>query len=140
MQTLNAKEYLKQYRKLKFIINTRKQQLEELHGLLDVRSTDYSTERVQTSPSDIMSAVIARAIDLERQLEDDLQRAIDCQNEITGLINSLEDSRFQFILTEKYINNQTWENIASEMFMSVRWVQKLHGYALQEVRKILQKN
>ena len=140
MQIMTAKEYLKQYRKLKFIINTRKQQLEELHGLLDLKSTDYSTERVQTSPSDIMSAIIAKAVDLERQLEDDLQRAIDCQNEITGLINSFEDSRYQFILTEKYINDATWEYIADEMYMTSRWVQKLHGYALLEVNKILQNN
>lgn len=44
----------------------------------------------------------------------------------------LEDGRFRAVLTERYLNNKRWEQIAVDMNYTYRNVIKIHGKALQQ--------
>ena len=50
-------------------------------------------------------------------------------------IGKLPDINQQMVMTKRYVDMLTWEEIADNMNMSVRAVQKLHGRALPEMEK-----
>lgn len=49
---------------------------------------------------------------------------------IQNHINSLPDNELKVLLTYKYVNFDTWEQIAEKMECSLRWVYELHQRAL----------
>ena len=74
---------------------------------------------------------------LEKLIEEAQQRQLEFSAEIADEISKLEDVKQEMVLTLRYIEGLTWEEIADEMDLSVRTVQKLHGRGLPGMEKIL---
>ncbi len=74
---------------------------------------------------------------LENLIEEAQQRQLEFSAEIADEISKLEDVKQEMVLTLRYIEGLTWEEIADEMDLSVRTVQKLHGRGLPGMEKIL---
>ena len=71
----------------------------------------------------------------ERTADDaELKTAIKA---LQDAISQLPDVNQQFVLTRRYIDDMSWEQIAAEMNTHVRVVQKFHGKALPEMAKVL---
>ena len=51
------------------------------------------------------------------------------------LIALVHDDVQRDVLTMYYIQGMSWHEIARQKKISVRWVHKLHGYALLEISK-----
>ena len=49
------------------------------------------------------------------------------------------DENAQMVLERRYHSFKSCEDIAADMSVSIRWVHKIHGKALDEVEKILEK-
>lgn len=74
---------------------------------------------------------------LEKLIEEAQQRQLEFSAEIADEISKLEDVKQEMVLTLRYIEGLTWEEISDEMDLSVRTVQKLHGRGLPGMEKIL---
>ena len=49
---------------------------------------------------------------------------------VTDMVGMLEDVNQQMVITKRYLDGETWEQIAVDMDMALRSVHKLHGQAL----------
>ena len=51
------------------------------------------------------------------------------------LIYIVEDDKKRQVLNMYYLYCKSWEQIAAELNVSVRYIHKLHGYALEEISR-----
>lgn len=59
------------------------------------------------------------------------------KTEIHALINRIEDTKYRALLTARYINFKTFEQIAVDMSYDWRWIMRLHKRALSAAEEIL---
>ena len=81
-------------------------------------------------PADKHTAYAEISLTIDRQIEM-LERT---RAEILQVIGQMEDNTLSTILTEYYVNDKTWAEIAAEQHYSWRQVMRLHGHALQMIR------
>lgn len=81
-------------------------------------------------PADKHAAYAEISLTIDRQIEM-LERT---RAEILQVIGQMEDNTLSTILTEYYVNDKTWSEIAAEQHYSWRQVMRLHGHALQMIR------
>ena len=81
-------------------------------------------------PADKHAAYAEISLTIDRQIEM-LERT---RAEILQVIGQMEDNTLSTILTEYYVNDKTWAEIAAEQHYSCRQVMRLHGHALQMIR------
>ena len=130
---MTAKEYLRQIGVLDAKINRRLKQVEELKLLATGTRSVLVSDRVQSSPSgDKMSDAVAKWIDLEKEVTEMIDQLVDMKNRIIGEIHQLDDERYIKILEMRYIDQEKCEQIALSMHLDIRWIYRLHGFALQE--------
>lgn len=135
---MNAKQYLKQLKWLKSLIDTKQDQIQSLRDMTTRITPNYSSESVQTSGvSDKIGNSVAKIIDLEKELETDIEKLTNLSAEIIYKVNLLPDAELQKVLTYKYISFHTWEQIAEKMECSLRWVYELHKRALSAFEVVL---
>jgi hypothetical protein len=134
---MNTKQYLQQAFFLDRQISAYLGELEELRALAEsVSSTLIVGERVKVSGKvDWISDIITKIVDLENQIKTDISRYLDIKRDIRELINQVGDAKLKLILQKRYINFETWERIAADLDINLRWAYRLHGMALQEFAK-----
>lgn len=133
MNFLNAKEYLKQAYKLNEKIKDKQERLLNMKELLScIGAIDCSKDRVQTSASGDAPFVkqLAKIVELEEKLQQDLLKMCQLQTEINKAIEAVEDVNCSLVLSKRYILMKSWEQIAEEMNYSISQIQRIHGKAL----------
>lgn len=130
---MTPKEYLKQYADIKIMIKIKRREISMLLHTLELAATDYTKERVQSSPSDRMAAVVAKAADMQAELEGDIDRLIELQKEIVEVIEMLSDSRHREVLILRYVESMSYAEIANMMNYDPSWVWRMHEEALKEI-------
>lgn len=83
-------------------------------------------------PADNHAAYAELSLSVDRQIEK-LERI---RTEILQVIGQVEDNTLAALLTEYYVNDRTWEEIAVQQHYSKRQVLRLHGHALQVIREL----
>lgn len=136
---MNAKEYLLQVRKLEHLISIKKEEIQRLRLTLGYKTVRYDIERVSGGKPVSASETIARIVDYETELEKDVRRYIETKSDVLKTIDQLSDERYISVLYKRYFEFKRFEEISVDMNYHYRWVLKLHGKALLEVNKILQK-
>ena len=134
--TLNKKE-LKRLRYTQEYINTKKVEIELLKkDLTYIRGLDYTKEHTQggnvKTQEDLICEIVSQEQELMRrykELYNDKQRARE-------KIMLVDDKRYQIILYQYYLLNKSLDEIAEAMHYTTRHVQRLHGYALEAIKKI----
>ena len=86
-------------------------------------------------PGDKLAAYAEASLAADRQIE----KLEQTRAEILQVIGQVEDNTLATLLTEYYVNDKTWEEVAVHMQYSWRWTMKLHGKALRAVEAILKK-
>lgn len=81
---------------------------------------------------------VERPMDKVLEIEAEINREIDelqevCR-EIKAVLNQLEDDTLRLLMEYRYLDGLTFEEIAVKMHYSWRWVIKLHGKALAEIK------
>ncbi|HAK44196.1 MAG TPA: hypothetical protein DCM59_17765 [Clostridium sp.] len=133
-----AKEYLSQLYRLDNLINIKQLELESLKSISTSISVNNDCERVQTSiKQDKIGEIIAKIIDLNNEINNDIDKLVDFKKEIMNLIDKVPCDDLRYILYLRYFQFKTWEKIAVDMNYSYQWVHKLHSRALSEVDKLL---
>lgn len=130
---MKAKTYLKQAYKLNEKIKDKQERLLSMKELSDcIGATDYSKDKVQTSPKGDAPFVnqVMKINELEEELNQDILNLCELKIEISKAIDAVEDVNCSLVLSKKYILMKTWEQIAEDMNYSVSQVQRIHERAL----------
>ena len=83
-------------------------------------------------PADKHAAYAEISLTIDRQIEK-LERT---RAEILQVIGQVEDNTLSTLLTEYYVNDKAWGEIAAELHYSCRHVIRLHGHAMQIIREL----
>ncbi len=133
-----AKEYLSKLYRLDNLINIKQLELESLKSISTSISVNSDSERVQTSTKpDKIGEIVAKILDLNNEINNDIDKLIDLKKEIMNLIDKVSCDDLRCILYLRYFQFKTWEKIAVEMNYSYQWIHKLHSKALNEVDRLL---
>lgn len=133
---MTAKEYLTQYRTLNDSINAKLEQVAELRRKAQSAGGGSSDGAHSPLPYDRIGEITARIVDLEREINDEIDRSIDVQREIRAAIAAVPEARLRTLLEYKYINLLTLDETAARMNYSYPQICRLHGRALQSVKMI----
>lgn len=129
---MNAKQYLRQLRRLNDIVQSKLDQIEALRSLAQKITHVPKNIKVQESiPEDKMTELISKIIDLQKELKIDIDNLLDLKLKIIHQINSLDNDDYKLLLMLRYLNFKTWEEIAVEMGYTYQWIHVLHGRALK---------
>jgi DNA-directed RNA polymerase specialized sigma subunit len=134
---MNAKQYLRRIRFLDKTISAKLEQIEILHAQVTKTTSVLSDMPRSGGEQDGLAKTIAKIVDLKKGLRDEIEEYIELKEEAIKLIDSMSDGRHRLVLTYRYINGKTWEEIAVEMHYTYQWVHRLHGQALIEFEKVL---
>lgn len=80
--------------------------------------------------SDTVGQAVAKIADLQAEINREIDRLVDLRREIEAAIRTVDDSVLRELLERRYIDGDTWENIAVLMHYSYMHVCRLHGMAL----------
>lgn len=133
---MTAKEYLRQIAVLDAKINRRQKQVDELKLMVTSVYPMTDGDRVQSSGSkDRVADIVAKWVDLEAEIEELVDHLVEKKHRIIGEIHQLDDVRYIRVLEMRYVDCVTFEQIAVSMHLDIRWIYRLHGFALQEFAK-----
>lgn len=140
-----AKEYLSQLKILDLKITHTIEEIDHLKGLALGRGIAYDKDHVQTSPQNAQEDLIAKWIDLERQLDKQIDEYTRQRNKIIMQIYLLDDSRYIKILHDHYVPDaagevKSLEQISEEIGYSYDHVRRMHRSALRVLGGMLPHN
>lgn len=135
-----AKDYLMQIRLLDTQIDCMLSNVDSLRESL-LRITPTLKQDVVTGGSshDRMSSTIAKIVDLEKEINVKVDAYIDKKAQIIRLLEKVRNPDYLKVLQLRYIDYNTFEEMALEMHYSHCWICRLHGRALQTFAKIMDK-
>ena len=137
---MTAKEYLSQAWNIDRRINDKLAHVAQLRDMATNVSTVISDMPRSPSPNNQrMENIIARLTDTEEEINADIDHLVSLKLEIMNTIWQVEDENAQMVLERRYHSFKSWEDIAADMSVSIRWIHKIHVKALDEVEKILEK-
>lgn len=134
---MRAKEYLQQIEKLDALI---KNKLIEKQQWMDVAfgiTPQMRSDRVQsTGNQQKMASAIEKMVDIERELDECVDRLIDTRNEVLTVLEQLDKEEYDF-LHLVYVQHYKLKDVANRKNYSYSWATTFHGNALKSVQKIL---
>ena len=135
---MTVKEYLSQAKFLDQRINSKIQQVAALNDLATkATSTLTGMPRNPNHATSSMEDVIAKIIDLHAEINNDIDTLVDLKRSLSKTIKAVDSPEYQTVLEKRYLCFQSWEQIAVEMGYDLRWLYRIHGKALEEVKAIL---
>lgn len=133
-EKLTAKEHLSRAYRIDQRINSKLEQVKSLRELATKATATLSDMPRSQSPNfHRMEDFIAKALDLESEINADLKTLIDLKREVVTIIKCVERTELQTILEMRYLCFETWEEIAVALHYDLRHIHRLHGRALEEV-------
>lgn len=135
---LDAKRYLQQIRLYDSRISAKLEELQHTKEMaLRVTPTLKKDAASGTGTQDKLAEAVAKMVDLEAAINEDISRYIAAKQEISAALEKLSDPDQLQVLHKRYVQYMTWEQIACDMNMSYRNVCYIHGKGLQSVNQIL---
>lgn len=136
---MTTKEYLMQYRDAVRRASAAQDHLTELREMAERITPNYGGSGGGTHQiGDKLGAAVARLVDAESRVSDELELLEATEREVIGTIDKITDGTLHTLLYERYINGKTWEQIAVDMHYSYRGVTKMHGRALLAVKECIE--
>ena len=135
---MSAENFLNQLHRLNNFIISNQEELEQLRSLSTSISGSTTEERIQTSSNpDKISNIIAKIVDLEREIEEQTEQILKLQKDVRDVINQVKDNDERLFLRYRYINFYQWKQIRYEMKCSDTQLQRIKNRAIESVEKIL---
>ena len=130
---MTAKEFLNQAYRLNELIDSDAEELERLRSLATRISGSNYGVRVQTSgnPEPQFVRYLDDIIEMEQKVHRELCELVVLKKKITDSLEKVDNRDERLLLTYRYLNNHTWEQIASMLSVSDRTVQRIHASALK---------
>lgn len=134
-----AKQFLRGYRNAKRNLQIIENQITEIKDILGISGISFDEVKVQTSNApDSLVNQIAMLSDLYSQAMYARDVVIQQLNIVTKTIDKIDNPLYRQILSDRYIAGNRWDTIAESAGYTCRQIFRLHGYALQEIDRIIQ--
>ena len=135
---MTAKEYLGQAYRLDQRINSKMHQIESLRSLTQKVTASYDGEVVShTRNVTSLQDAIIHLMEAEDELNRQIDELVDLKMEISRTISRVRNENYRLILEMRYLCFNTWEEIATTLHYTDRWLRKMHDRALDVVDAIL---
>lgn len=139
-RTNDAKAYLQQLKSLNRLIDDKQEECDRLYArLTKITPTLQFAPGSGNSGKDSLGDGIVKLQTLRDEINAEIDRCVDLEKEINGVISSVENDRCRQVLRKRYVLFKTWEQIACEMNMTYRNVCYIHGEALLAVNEIVKR-
>lgn len=136
---MRAKAYLEQIAKIEAMITNRLAEREQWYEMAQSITAQLRGERVQSSGNQQrMAAAIDRCIDAENEVNTLIDRLIERKREVISVLEQTSTNSYD-VLHKRYIQGMEYQEIADSMGCSYSNVTTIHGRALIEVQRILDK-
>ena len=126
----HVKTYLRKARELDTLVHTKLSEIDRLRELAECLSSPKLGERVTSSNGNTSMQTVDKIVDLQAEVNKEIAVLVDLIAEIHTKIEQLDDLTERAVLTERYINGRSWEEIAGIIGYSGRNTRYLHGRAL----------
>lgn len=135
---MKAINYLKQIKSMDAKINADIEELASLEALATRTTSVLGGDRVQTSGSQQkMADCVTKIVAMKKQINKEIDSFIDFRNKAREIISEC-DSECITLISKRYFQFKTWEEIAVDMNFTYQWVSGgLHQKALAQVQKAL---
>jgi len=135
---MNAKEYLSQALWLDQRIKSKLEQLDTLRALAMKVGANLTEEKVSggNNTKSHMENTVAKIVDLEKEINEDIDRLMGIKAEIMETISRVDDPISQIILELRYVNGKGWDEISMDLNYRDRSIFKIHSRALKEIVKL----
>lgn len=87
------------------------------------------------SNQDKLAKQVSALVDMEIKYQAEFAAARNAMHKVEQLIASLDDYTQRIVLEDRYLSFMKWEEIAVKRGYTYRWVLKLHGKALEALKK-----
>ena len=135
---MTAKEYLGQAYRLDQRINSKLQQVESLRSLTQKVTASYDSEPVsRTRNVNSLEDTIIRLIEAEKQINQQIDELVSLKMDIAALIDHVHNESYRLILEKRYLCFLPWDQIASDLHYSRRWVLNKHDRAAVVIEKLM---
>ncbi len=108
----HVKTYLRKARELDTLVHTKLNEIDRLRELAECLSSPKLGERVTSSNGNTSMQTVDKIVDLQAEVNKEIAVLVDLIAEIHTKIEQLENPTERAVLTERYINVKSWEEIA----------------------------
>ena len=131
---MSTKDYLSQAYRIDQRINSKLAQVMSLRDLLGKATGTLSGAPKAATPNPhSMEDTIAKMVDLENEINEDIDALVDLKAEIMRRIKRVENTDYQTILELRYLCFKRWEEVSIELGYSMQHLFRLHDEALEAV-------
>lgn len=127
----HVKTYLRKAGELDTLVHTKLSEIDRLRELAECLSSPKLGERVTSSNGNTSMQTVDKIVDLQAEVNKEIAVLVDLIAEIHTKIEQLENPTERAVLTERYINVKSWEEIAEIISYSERNTKYIHGRALK---------
>lgn len=129
--------YLNQYKAMKLRREDLVEELEYIRQKATKATSRITAERVSgTGMHDSMANAVIKGIETEEKLARLIANLEECLNMRLWLIEQLADEWEKTVLTERYINGRSWEDIQRRIPFERAETFRIHSRALQHFWKL----
>lgn len=132
---MTAREYLQQARTLDLLINAKQDELYALRLTATSVSSPVLGDKVKSGSTNSAMRIVDKIIALQETINEEIDRLVDLKAEMREKIARVYNPQLIAVLTDKYINAFTLEQIAERMDKSYETIRGWHGEALQIFRR-----
>ena len=135
---MDVKDWLRGVRGIEERIMRKKELMRRYDELATMATAPIDGDRVASSgvQSRIENNVVAKIM-LEVDALDELSALYQLRHDVALVIGRVTDQRYRDVLEMRYINAMGMQQIADAMHYEKRWIEILHGRALNAVRAVL---
>ena len=126
----HVKTYLRKARELDTLVHTKLSEIDRLRELAECLSSPRMGDKVSSNKGNTSMQTVDKIVDLQAEVNKEIAVLVDLIAEIHTKIEQLENPTERAVLTERYINVKSWEEIAEIIGYSDRNTRYLHGKAL----------
>lgn len=131
---MNAKEFLMRGFNLERHVRNLTNEIDHYRSLVNNCSVTYSDMPKSTTENYKLEDCTQKIIDLQKELSDAMADLVDVKCAITRAIHKIGNYDYEDLLVKRYVFCETWEKIAEDMNYELRYIHKLHGKALRELK------
>ncbi len=132
---MTTKEYLQQIYYYDKLTKAKMEEIQQLQSIIIYKSPQWEDKGTSGYSAGSNDEGICKMLSLQEEIEKDIIKLLEIKEEVSNKINSIENNQFKLILTLRYINFKSFEEIAVYMGYSYRNCTRLHKSALKYIEK-----
>ncbi len=131
MIIIDPKKYLSEIKHVHEDIQSRIEEKELLRQSVELKTTSYNADKVQESKQGRYDDRYLKILEVSDDINKKIDNLINLKVKVSNDIDRLDNPEYRLLLRLRYINLNSFENIAVKMNYDIRHITRLHGNALK---------